>query len=271
MGSEMCIRDRSNGILARVASRVSRTSTLEPPPDGGTKAWTQCACAWLVVFCTWGYVNSFGAFETYYTTTLDLSGSTISWIGSIGVWIFFFMSLFSGRALDAGLFLPTFAVGAVIQLIGIFTTSVSTNFWQLLLSQGIATGIGMGIMFCPAMALCATYFSSHRGLAVAVVTTGNSTGGMIYPIIVTHLLPKLGYGWTVRVLGFINLGCYAIVLAFMRPRLPPRMSGPLIEWSAFRDAPYVLYMGGTFCGMWALYFTVYYVRVLLNHPSPVSS
>lgn len=251
----------SSNVLSRIASRLSTTSTMEPPPDGG-KAWIQCGMAWLVVFSTWGYVNSYGTFQAYYTTTLDLPASTISWIGSVQVWVLFFTSAFSGRALDAGLFLPTFILGAIIQVLGIFMTSLSTKYWQLFLSQGIATGIGGGIFFCPSMALVATYFSSHRGIAVSLATTGNAAGGMIYPLLVTHLLPKIGYGWTVRILGFINLTFLSIVIAFMRPRLPPRKAGPIIEWSAFTELPYALFVAGIFFFMWAVYFIFYYVSAL---------
>ena len=116
---------RSN-LLERVGSRLSTFPVRDPgpPPDGGLKAWTQVAMAWLSIFNAWGYANSFGAFQTYYETTLDVSPSTISWIGSVQVFILFFVSAFSGRALDAGLFLPAFLVGIVIQLLGIFTMSI---------------------------------------------------------------------------------------------------------------------------------------------------
>src|SRR5690349_12499274 len=75
--------------------------------DGGLKAWTQVAMAWIVCLTTWGYLNSFGAFQTYYAETLRESQSTISWVGSVQLWVIFVMSAFSGRALDAGLFIPT--------------------------------------------------------------------------------------------------------------------------------------------------------------------
>ena len=54
------------------------------------------------------------------------------------------MSAFSGRALDAGLFMPTFALGCLIQVFGMFATSFCKVFWQLLLAQGICTGLGSG-------------------------------------------------------------------------------------------------------------------------------
>jgi hypothetical protein len=187
-------------ILNRVASRLTTRSLAEPgpPPDGGLQAWTQCLCAWLVIMNTWGFVNSFGAFQTYYTTILPgIPPSTISWIGSVQAFLMFFLGAFSGRALDAGFFVPTVAVGIVFQLVGIFAMSFAKKYWQLFLTQGILTGIGGGIFFCPAMGLLSTYFKERRGLALGLATTGNSMGGIVYPVIVRQLLPKIGFGWTV--------------------------------------------------------------------------
>nr|POF15384.1 aspyridones efflux protein apdf [Quercus suber] len=94
--------------LARTASnvleRVFTTKSIAnagPPPDGGVQAWAQVACGWLAILVTWGWVNSYGAFQTYYTLHLDESVSTISWIGAIQTWCTFFVGTFSGRLLDA--------------------------------------------------------------------------------------------------------------------------------------------------------------------------
>ncbi|KAK6433534.1 hypothetical protein LTR95_010287 [Oleoguttula sp. CCFEE 5521] len=257
-------RTQSNksAVLARIASRITtRTITNPPPPpDGGLKAWTQVGCAWLVLFTTWGYVNSFGSFQTYYSTLLpNETASTISWIGSVQVWLTFFVGAFSGRLLDAGLFLPTFMVGMAMQLAGIFGMSWCTQYWQLMLTQGILTGIGGGIFFCPSMGLLATYFSSKRGLAIGVATTGNSVGGMIYPVVVRELLPKLGFAWTVRVIGFVNLGCLVLALCFMRPRLPPRKSGPIMDPAAFHEPVYMLFVAGLCFMIGSVYWTFYYI------------
>jgi hypothetical protein len=174
------LRRTASNVLDRVASRITTRSIRDPPPppDGGLNAWVQVAMGWLIIFVTWGYVNSFGSFQAYYTSVLPESPSTISWIGSIQVFLTFFIGAFSGRLLDAGLFVPTLFVGGVLQLLGIFMMSLSTKWWQLLLSQGVLTGIGGGIFFCPSMGLIATYFSKRRALAVGVVTTGNSVGSL---------------------------------------------------------------------------------------------
>ena len=187
------------------------------------------------------------------------SPSTISWIGSVQTWLTLLIGAFSGRMLDAGLFLPTFFVGAVLQVLGMFLMSISTKYWQLMLTQGVLTGIGGGIFFTPSLALISTYFQSRRGLAIGLATTGNSTGGMIYPLVVRQLIPAVGFPWTARVLAFINMTFLATALAFMRPRLPPRKSGPIIDWSAFKEPIYMTFVAGLFILMWANYYTFYYV------------
>ncbi|KAI1478908.1 MFS general substrate transporter [Daldinia eschscholtzii] len=255
------LRRTASNVLTHAASHLTTRSWPEtpPPPDGGLTAWVQVAMGWLVIFTTWGWVNSFGSFQTYYTSTLPESPSTISWIGSVQIWFCLVISVFSGRLLDAGLFIPTFFVGAVIQVLGIFLMSISTQYWSLMLTQGILTGIGAGIFFTPSLALVATYFKKRRALAVGLATTGNSAGGIVYPVVVRQLIPQLGFAWTTRVLAFINLACLSTVLIFMRPRLPPRRSGPIIDFAAFRDFAFNGVVAGIFCLMMANYFSFYYI------------
>lgn len=93
-----------SGLAERVLSRTTSRSSFNPgpPPDGGLKAWTAVAAGHLVIMNTWGYINSFGVFQTYYATELDLPPATISWIGSIQVFLLFFIGTFTGRITDAG-------------------------------------------------------------------------------------------------------------------------------------------------------------------------
>lgn len=139
--------------LSRIASRLTTRSIRDPgpPPDRGLVAWTQIFCAWLAIFNTWGFVNSFGAFQSYYESTLPQSASTISWIGSIQACLLFALGTLSGRALDRGWFRPTVALGIAIQILGIFAMSWAKNYWQLLLTQGFCTGVGGGIFFVPVL------------------------------------------------------------------------------------------------------------------------
>ncbi|KAK2747320.1 hypothetical protein FQN57_002218 [Myotisia sp. PD_48] len=230
-----------------------------PPPDGGAQAWIQAWLSHLVIFNTWGYINGFGVFQTYYTETLARQPSDISWIGSIQIFLLFFIGTFSGRATDAGYFKAVWSVGAVIIILAIFMTSLCHTYWQIFLVQGVLLGLGSGLVFCPTVALLPTYFSSNRAVALAIGASGSATGGLVFPVVIRQLLPKIGFAWTMRVLGLITLLTLAPGFLFLRQRIPPRRSGPFFEWAAFREPAYALYAVGMFLNFWALYVAFFYI------------
>ncbi|KAG4222852.1 hypothetical protein PC116_g28674, partial [Phytophthora cactorum] len=138
--------DGMAGAVSRVLSRISTKSSWNPgpPPDGGKVAWLACLCGHFAIMNTWGFINSFGVFQAYYVSQLGRPPSDISWIGSIQVFLTFFIGTFTGRFTDAGFFRPVTICGIVFMTLGIFTTSVATQYWQLILSQGLCMGIGSG-------------------------------------------------------------------------------------------------------------------------------
>ena len=54
-------------------------------PNGGFAAWLQVACGFCLFFNTWGILNAFGVFQTYYESgeLFTKSSSDISWIGAM--------------------------------------------------------------------------------------------------------------------------------------------------------------------------------------------
>lgn len=242
--------ESGGGILARVLSRAStmRTKHLDPgpPPDGGWQAWTAAVCTHLAIMDTWGVINSFGLFETYYTKLLDKDPSDIAWIGSFQIFLLFFVGTLTGRLTDAGYFKHLLVLGSILQLVGIFTTAQATQYWQIFLSQGVCMGLGNGCIFCPCLATLSTYFSKKRSLAIGIAAMGSATGGLIFPSIVRQLLPRVGFAWTMRVIGLVQLVTLVVAMIGLRTRLPPRRAGQLVEWSAFCEPEYAFYAAGSF-------------------------
>ncbi|XRM43451.1 hypothetical protein ABZX51_006628 [Aspergillus tubingensis] len=204
-------------------------------------------------------MNSFGIFQTYYVDFLNRSDSDVSWIGSVQVFIVFFIGTFTGRFTDAGYFRPVFVVGTILSVLGMFMASISTEYYQIFLAQGICCGIGNGCLFCPALSVTSTYFAKRKMLAVGICACGSATGGLIFTVMFQHLIPQIGYGWTMRVFGFFTLACLIICNILARPRVPPRKTGPLIELAAFKEPSYTLFAVGIFLTFWGVYFAFYYL------------
>lgn len=122
--------------------------------------------------------NSFGIFQTYYTTTLlpTSEPSAISWIGSIQAFLLLFTGVACGRALDAGYYNTIVILGTFLEVFGMMMVSLSTKYYQVFLAQGICVGIGSGLLFTPAVSIVGTYFTTKRAVAMGIVASGSSVG-----------------------------------------------------------------------------------------------
>ncbi|KAG0648409.1 Aspyridones efflux apdF [Hyphodiscus hymeniophilus] len=245
--------------LIRGKSNVDGPIDNDPPPDGGIRAWTVVAMCHVVGFNTWGFLSSFGVLQSFYVAHLGQPPSEISWIGSVQGFMLFFFSAFSGRLSDAGYFHQTLFVGTALLILGVFSASVATNYWQLLLSQGVCVGIGGGLIFIPALSLVATYFIKRRSLALSICACGNSVGGLFYAAILQNVLPKLGIGWALRIIGLVFVATLIPANFFLKPRRIKRSKGPIVEWSAFKEPPYAFFAGGMFLWMLGMWVPVFYL------------
>ncbi|MCJ1473385.1 hypothetical protein MMC13_002036 [Lambiella insularis] len=232
-----------------------------PPPNGGLAAWLQVLGSFMLFFNTFGYLNTFGVFQTYYESgaLFTESSSNIAWIGGIQAYMLLTVSFFSGPIYDRGYLRTLVLIGSFSIVFGLMMLSICKTYWEALLAQGFVVGIGAGCLFVPSVAVLPTYFSTRLGLAVGVAVSGASLGGVIYPIILYRLIDQLGFGWSVRVLAFVALTTLLIPISVMKMRVKPPKARSLIDWSALRDYEWGLYTIATFIGFTGLAVVLFYV------------
>ncbi|KAK3332587.1 putative monocarboxylate permease [Cercophora scortea] len=233
-----------------------------PPPNGGFQAWLQVFGAFFLNINTWGLLNTFGVFQSEYSTGI-LSTSTqsaISWIGAIQAFLMLVVGVVCGRALDAGYFYADISLGIFLEVFGTMMTSISNEYWQVFLAQGVVVGLGAGMCFMPAVAIVGTYFSTRRSTAIGICATGSSIGGIIYPIMLKKLIASIGWRWATRVMGFMMLGTLLISVSVMRTRLPPRKSGPFINTILLKEPTTLLWFLAVFFTLIGLYVPFFYVE-----------
>jgi hypothetical protein len=83
---ESALRDL---VLGDVESHLS---TSRPDlHDGDIKGWVTVLGAFAALFCSFGHLSSFGTYQAWYGSHQfhDLPPSTISWIGSLQLFVFF--------------------------------------------------------------------------------------------------------------------------------------------------------------------------------------
>lgn len=232
-----------------------------PPPNGGLIAWLHVLGGFMLFFNTWGILNTFGVYQTYYETgaLFQESSSNISWIGAIQAYMVLLVGFLSGPIFDRGYFRALLAVGSFLVVFGHMMLSLCNTFWQVLLSQGFCVGVGAGCLFVPCVAILPSYWSTRLGLAVGLAAAGSSMGGIVYPIAFYKLIDEVGFAWSTRIIGFIALATLIIPNLVMKMRFKPPRARALVDWSAFTDASYMMAVWSTTVGFVGLYSVFFYI------------
>ena len=133
----------------------AKSAATWDPPDGGVRAWLQVLGSFLIFFNIWSseeiftvnkrsLVLTLGVSDSFYRSSLlqTYSPSEIAWIGTTQVFCLNFVGVLTGPIFDMEhhdllLYISSFTI-----IFGIMMLSLSTQHYQILLSQGLCLGIG---------------------------------------------------------------------------------------------------------------------------------
>jgi MFS family permease len=104
--------------------------------------------------------------------------------------------------------------------------SASGPIWALYVGHGLMIGLlGNGAVYPPLVIYISRWFDRRRGMAIALISSGQYVAGVVWPSIFEHVMQA--YGWRVTMVGFAATVALVIpaIAAFFLPRavpLPPR-------------------------------------------------
>lgn len=209
-------------------------------------------------------MNTIGTIQAYLATHQleGMSESNIGWIFSIYAFLSFFCGIQIGPIFDAKgpkwLVLP----GSILILLVWFLLGFCTKYWHFIIVFGIIGGLGTSLILTPCVAAIGHFFYVKRGLATGLAATGGSMGGVVYPLILQALFPKLGWAWSTRIIGFINIALLILANLFIKSRLPSRPAtreSIMPDFRIFRDPVFALTTLGVFFIEWALFVPLTYL------------
>ncbi|KAK7434243.1 hypothetical protein VKT23_020293 [Stygiomarasmius scandens] len=265
-------------VMNEKTSESGASSTQEAEEsEGGLAAWSTVVAAWIMQFCTSGYVNAFGVYQDFYTRGYlhSSSASTISWIGSTNNLLVFGGGLIFGRIFDAGYFRSMLIGGSILFVFCLFMISISQedHWYQLFLAQGIGLGIAQGLLYLPSLAIVGHHFKKKRTLVMGIVASGAAVGGIIHPIMLNQLFEgRVGFHNGVRISAAMNgvLLILAVIISLQKGAGTQKdeSSGsgserPKIKkWYQFFGEPaYATAVFGNFLFFLGGYFPLFYLQL----------
>ncbi|KAI1419971.1 major facilitator superfamily domain-containing protein [Xylaria sp. FL1777] len=234
-------------------------------PDGGLTAWLVVLGGWCCSFSSPGWINSVGGFQQYYQVgpLKDYSSSEIAWIPSLQLFFLFALGPVVGIVYDNYGPRPLIIGGTLFHVVGLMLASLAKTYYQFILTQGVVSAIGVACIYSPAIACVSTWFSRRRGIAMGIMVTGSSLGGVIFPIMISRLIETIGYPWAIRSAGFLILGLQVIAVLTVRPRtkpVPKKM--PAGRFAApFKEFSFVMLLLGIFILTYGIFIPIVYLAV----------
>jgi MFS family permease len=126
-----------------------------------------------------------------------------------------------GRLSDRfGVIVPVLIGGSCLGL-GFIAAGMAPNLLTFALVHGLLIGfLGCSGTFAPLVADISMWFTRHRGIAVAIVISGNYLAGAIWPPVLQHFFEAVGWRSTYIGVGLFSLAV-VVPLALVMRRRPP--------------------------------------------------
>jgi MFS family permease len=194
----------------------------------------------MINFTACGVLFAFGVYQALYedlitTPNSPFTGSSSAEIGLIGGLAVGLMKI--GAPLTVAWTdkfgpRPVIFVGGLLFGLGSILASFGTSLWHIILSQGLLMGIGSCLSFMPSITVTPTWFNTHRGLAMGIVSAGTGIGGLVWAPVTTACISALGYSNSLRLSGATASALICIAALFLS-QPPDVKSQP--GWSSSRD------------------------------------
>ena len=125
--------------------KPSQLGAIDPTsfPDGGWEAWLAVSGSFACLFCSFGWINAIGVFQTEWEKNQlkTYSPSAISWIPALEVFFMFLGGPIAGKLYDNYGPRWLLLVGSFLHVFGLMMASISSKYYQFLLSQGMPTPV----------------------------------------------------------------------------------------------------------------------------------
>ncbi|WP_396430018.1 MFS transporter [Limnohabitans sp.] len=182
--------------------------------------------AWVVVWATFvclalifGVSYSFAAFFEPFAAEFSAQRAEVSWIFGLSGFVYFVLGAGGGMLADR--FGPRLvcSAGMVLIALGLLATSWATSLLAVYLSYGLLVGLGIALVYTPSIASVQPWFTTRRGLAGGIASSGVGAGTLLVPVLVAMAIGPMPWRDAMRALalGVLLLGLLAAALLRRAP------------------------------------------------------
>ena len=202
---------------------TSPETTTDEPRYAWVVVWA-CFIALAVIF---GVSYSFAAFFEPLATAFSAQRADVSLVFGISGLVYFVLG--AGAGLLADRFGPQRVCGAGMLFIaaGLLASSLAQSMWAIYAAYGVGVGVGIALVYTPAIACVQPWFTRRRGLAAGIASAGIGAGTVAVPLLATALITAWQWRQALQglALGVLGVGLLATLLLRRAPSATARAGG----------------------------------------------
>ena len=145
-----------------IEDEKDQTPRMDEPWGYG---WVCVACNALINAHTWGLNSTYGVFLGHYLSSNAFPGTSplaYAFIGGLSISQALLVAPLGTYLIHRTSTRVCLNVGIFFEVLSLVGASFSTELWQLVLSQGICFGWGMGFLFTASVTILPQWFLRHR-------------------------------------------------------------------------------------------------------------
>ena len=182
--------------------------------------------AWVVVWAVFfslavifGVSYSFAAFFEAFAGEFSAQRADVSLVFGLCGLVYFVLGAGAGMLADRFGPRVVCCIGMLFIAAGLVLSSLAHAMWVIYAAYGVGVGIGIALVYTPAIACVQPWFTQRRGLAAGLASAGIGAGTVVVPLLAALAIEQLQWRSALRTIavGVLLVGLGAAVLLKRAP------------------------------------------------------
>jgi MFS family permease len=194
----------------------------EPP-----YAWVVVWAAFFSLAVIFGVSYSFAAFFEAFAGQFDAQRADVSLVFGLCGLVYFVLGAGAGMLADRFGPRVVCCAGMLFIAAGLALSSLAETLGVIYAAYGVGVGIGIALVYTPAIACVQPWFTQRRGLAAGLASAGIGAGTVAVPLLAAAAIEHLQWRAALRTLALsvLLVGCCATLLLRRAPLAGASASG----------------------------------------------
>jgi len=181
--------------------------------------WVVVGGAFFALAVIFGVSYSFAAFFESFARQFSAQRADVSFVFGLSGLIYFAFG--AGAGILADRFGPqrVCAAGMLCIAAGLLATSYAHSMATVYLAYGVGVGIGIALVYSPAIGTVQPWFTRRRGLAAGIASAGIGAGTLVVPLLAAQAIGAFEWRAALRVVaaGVMVVGLGAVLVLRRAP------------------------------------------------------